>query len=209
MRYHFDGSGHVSSELYVMNADGSGVRKLTDALDPNRDLTPTLSPDWRKIAFLRNPCWAVQGACTGKSTIYVMNADGGGRHRLARGGSVRKVAGGQRVGGDDGYAWSPSGRTLAFRSDRDGHFEIYVVNADGSGERRLTHGSTTALLSGRRTGGRSRSCAASATATGPPRGGLGDEQPTAASSGRSAVGEGRLVSRRSEDRFPQRAHRKG
>ena len=141
MRYHFDGSGHVSSELYVMNADGSGVRKLTDALDPNRDLTPTLSPDWRKIAFLRNPCWAVQGACTGKSTIYVMNADGGGRHRLARGGSVRKVAGGQRVGGDDGYAWSPSGRTLAFISDRDGHFQIYVVNADGSGERRLTHGS--------------------------------------------------------------------
>jgi TolB protein len=141
MRYHFDGSGHVSSELYVMNADGSGQRRFSDALDPNRDFAPVLSPDWRKIAFMRNPCNVVQGACKGKSTIYVMNADGSGRHRLARGGSVRKVRSGQREGGDDGYAWSPDGLRLAFLSDRAGKFEIYVVNAGGSGERRLTRGS--------------------------------------------------------------------
>jgi TolB protein len=138
MRYHFDGSGHVRSELYVMNGDGSGQRTFSDALDPNRDLTPTLSPDWRKIAFRRNSCWAVQGACAGNSTIYVMNVDGSGRHRLARGGSLRKTSSGQRVGGDDGYAWSPDGRRLAFMSDRAGNFEIYLVNADGSDERRLT-----------------------------------------------------------------------
>jgi Tol biopolymer transport system component len=138
MRYYWDDSGNVSSELYVINADGSGQRKFSDALDPTRDLAPVLSPDWRKIAFLRNRCNAVQGACTGSSTIFVMNADGSGRHRLARGGSLRKVRSGQRVGGDDGYAWSPNGRRLAFLSDRDGNFEIYVVNADGSGERRLT-----------------------------------------------------------------------
>ncbi len=138
MRHHFDGRGNVSSELYVMNADGSGQRKFSDALDPIRDLTPTLSPDWRKIAFRRNSCWAVQGACTGNSTIYVMNADGSDRHSLARGGSVRKNRSGQRDGGDDGYAWSPDGRRLAFMSDRAGNFEIYLVNADGSDERRLT-----------------------------------------------------------------------
>jgi len=33
----------------------------------------------------------------------------------------------------------PDGRELAFTSDRDGNGDIYVVNADGSGERRLTH----------------------------------------------------------------------
>jgi Tol biopolymer transport system component len=138
MRHHWDDSGGLSSELYVMNADGSGQRTFSDALDPTRDVAPTLSPDWRKIAFLRNPCWGAHGACRGNSTIYVMNVDGSGRHRLARGGSTRINASGQREGGDDGYAWSPDGRRLAFMSDRAGNFEIYVVNADGSGERRLT-----------------------------------------------------------------------
>jgi Tol biopolymer transport system component len=140
MRYHWDESGNVSSGLYVMNADGSGQRRFSDALDPNRDVNPILSPGWRKIAFHRNPCWAVQGACTGNSTIYVMNADGSDRHRLARGGSTKLNAVGQRVGGDDGYAWSPNGRRLAFISDRNGSFEIYVVNADGSEQRSLGRG---------------------------------------------------------------------
>jgi TolB protein len=38
-------------------------------------------------------------------------------------------------------AWSPDGRELVFTShaDADGNGDIYVVNADGSGERRLTH----------------------------------------------------------------------
>ena len=35
-------------------------------------------------------------------------------------------------------AWSPDGRKIAFVSDRDGNSEIYVMNADGSGQRRLT-----------------------------------------------------------------------
>ncbi|MFW6116209.1 MAG: TolB family protein, partial [bacterium] len=35
-------------------------------------------------------------------------------------------------------AWSPSGEQIAFSSDRDGNYEIYVMNADGSDQRRLT-----------------------------------------------------------------------
>ena len=34
--------------------------------------------------------------------------------------------------------WSPDGRKIAFVSDRAGKGEIYVMNADGSGKRRLT-----------------------------------------------------------------------
>lgn len=35
--------------------------------------------------------------------------------------------------------WSPDGKRIVFQSTRDGNFEIYVMNADGSGQRRLTH----------------------------------------------------------------------
>src|SRR5439155_1178444 len=36
-------------------------------------------------------------------------------------------------------AWSPDGTKIAFHSDRDGNFEIYVMNSDGSGVTRLTN----------------------------------------------------------------------
>jgi Tol biopolymer transport system component len=35
-------------------------------------------------------------------------------------------------------AWSPDGSQLAFVSDRDGSYQIYVMRADGTGVRRLT-----------------------------------------------------------------------
>ena len=54
--------------------------------------------------------------------------------------------------------WSPGGRRIAFLSRRDGGKEVYVVSADGSGQRRLTRDARTPpLLPGRPTGGRSPS----------------------------------------------------
>jgi Tol biopolymer transport system component len=57
-----------------------------------------------------------------------MNADGSGQRRLTF-----------HLAEDTMPSWSPSGTRIAFTSDRSGRFEVYVVNADGSGLRQLTH----------------------------------------------------------------------
>ena len=108
-------------EIYVVNADGSGQRNLTG--NPGRDSLPVWSPDGRKIAFV--------GHREETDGIYVMNTDGSEHRRLA-------PAGGRKAS----LAWSPDGRKIAFLSDSacggDFCFDLFVVNADGSGERRLT-----------------------------------------------------------------------
>jgi TolB protein len=59
-----------------------------------------------------------------------MNADGSGQQRLTRNG-----------GSDDGPAWSPDGQRIAYVSYRnsDDRRHIYVMNADGSDKRQLSH----------------------------------------------------------------------
>ena len=37
--------------------------------------------------------------------------------------------------------WSPDGAQLAFQTDRNGNFEVYVMNSDGSNQRRITNNS--------------------------------------------------------------------
>ena len=113
-----------NKELYVMNADGTDVTRLTnhDADDRGH----SWSPDSRRIAFSSNP--------DGNADIYVANADGSGTTRLTH-----------HAASDWQPTWSPDGRRVAFASTRDGderwfppNAEIYAINADGSGLTRLT-----------------------------------------------------------------------
>jgi Tol biopolymer transport system component len=43
-------------------------------------------------------------------------------------------------------AWSPNGKQIAFNSRRDGVFQIYVMNADGSDQTRLTTDGTADFI---------------------------------------------------------------
>jgi Tol biopolymer transport system component len=119
-----------------MNADGSGHRNLTR--NRAQDYFPTWSPDGRKIAFIR----------TRNSSrfhghpfeLWVMNADGSGQRRLTR--DAWHIQGPPLLD-DHKHAmrpprWSPDGRKLLFVSRSNSSPEVYVINADGSGQRRLT-----------------------------------------------------------------------
>jgi hypothetical protein len=101
-------------DIYVMNADGSGQTRLTNA--PQVDSEPSWSPDRTRIAFESNR--------TGAGDVYVMNADGSGQTRLTL-----------TPSSDGEPAWSPDGTRIAFSQNNAG---IYVMNADGSGQTRLS-----------------------------------------------------------------------
>ena len=54
-----------------------------------------------------------------------------------------------RSGSSEGQpVWSPDGSELAFWSDRDGNVELYVMKADGTGQRRLTNSPSGEFPSG-------------------------------------------------------------
>lgn len=106
-------------KIYVINADGSDLRRLTSG--PAPDSRPTWSPDGERIAFAR----AGDSSSCG---IYAMNADGSSLTRLTT------------ACGDITPAWSPDNRRIAFGRWTFGSLStgIYVMNADGSGVVRLT-----------------------------------------------------------------------
>ncbi len=126
-RIAFDSYRDGNFEIYVMNADGTGQTRLTN--NPAGDYAPSWSPDGQYIAFESNR--------DGNNEVYVMNADGTGQTNLTNNSAW-----------DGNPVWSPNGQRIAFQSDRDSNYEIhtkiyeiYVMDADGSNQTRLTYNS--------------------------------------------------------------------
>jgi TolB protein len=112
-----------NQEVYVMNADGSGVTRLTD--DPGVDGNPTWSPDGNRVAF------ATTRYAGGEDyDIAVMNPDGSGVQRLTTdtGIDVRPI-------------WSPDGQEIMY-SHRvaQGNYDVWILAVDGSRVRELLTG---------------------------------------------------------------------
>jgi Tol biopolymer transport system component len=147
--------------LFIMNADGSGLRQLTNM--PGGEWYPAWSPDGGHIAFVSKTPQSQQ--------IFTINTDGSGLQQLTKGPApaygpdwspdgTRIVYNSNASGSDQlyimkadgshpapitsrgndnwGAAWSPDGKLIAFNSLRNGNSDIYVIHPDGSGEQQLT-----------------------------------------------------------------------
>ena len=117
-RIAFSSARDGNPEIYVMNADGSDLVRLTN--HPAPDVNVAWSPNGKQLAFTSSR--------DGNPEIYLINADGTGLVNL----TVHPAP-------DDRAAWSPDGRKIAFATMRDGNAEIYVMNADGTKPTNLTH----------------------------------------------------------------------
>jgi TolB protein len=122
-----------------MRPDGSDQRAVTPLVSGRSDVPESFAPDGAALALTRANFVELdeQGRAANTAQVWVVRPDGSHARRLADRGTDA--------------AFSPDGRLIAFASDRDENGdlgygdrvffanELYIMNADGSHQRRLTH----------------------------------------------------------------------
>src|SRR6266545_666039 len=106
-----------NSEIYVMNADGTGAVRITN--DPQSDGRPAFTPDGQSVVFH-------SARTAGKQQIWVVNVDGTALTQLTRD-SVNSSP-----------TVSPDGQTIAYVSQRNKDADIWLMARDGSNQRQFT-----------------------------------------------------------------------
>src|SRR5918993_4907420 len=121
------GTGGSAAEIITVSPDGTGMKQITSASGSGN---PTFSPNGEKIAYAAN-----YGA--GTRGIYVMNRSGNAKKALTDSNNVPEY----------GPTWSPDGTKIAFiRQERvstpegqsDWQVDVWLMNADGSEQKKLT-----------------------------------------------------------------------
>jgi Tol biopolymer transport system component len=121
-------------QIVVVNLDGTERAILSDK--NAWDSTPAWSPDGTRVVYssrTRDTDGNGRIDASDDSQIMVVTVDGQSRVPLT---AFPYVPG--KPTWAQHPAWSPDGSRLAFESNRDGQWDIFVMNADGSGVKNLT-----------------------------------------------------------------------
>jgi len=157
----FQSSRDGNPDIFVMRSDGSLQTRLTNHTES--DVEPTWSSDGRHIAFSSNregyydlylmtdsgadqkplavfdaddrqPHWAIPPAPVLDELAFAARASQSEFFNIYRASASETEIGSDENSDETMPDWSPDGTRLAFASNRSGNYEIYITNADGSGE---------------------------------------------------------------------------
>jgi Tol biopolymer transport system component/DNA-binding winged helix-turn-helix (wHTH) protein len=109
------------NEIWLANADGSAVTRLTRGPSLREQGSPRWSPDGRTIAFDSQ-------AANGRWDIWTIDVDGSGLRQITRDPADENMP-----------SWSRDGRFVYYGSNRTGRYEIWRVASGGGSEKQLTH----------------------------------------------------------------------
>jgi hypothetical protein len=119
-RIAFRSDRELGTQIWTMTAAGTDLQPLTST---GQNFNPVWSPTANRIAFARDHTGGFVDV-----DIYTMNGDGSGVVQLTDG-----------AGFNSNPDWSPDGTKIVFQSNRDGDFDIWMMNADGTQLRQVTN----------------------------------------------------------------------
>jgi Tol biopolymer transport system component len=104
-----------AGDIWAINADGAGLHRITT--DPGNEYSPAWSPDGTRLAFIREG--------NGNADVWTSNPDGTDAVQVTT-----------TDADENSPAWSPDGTRLLFSRVRPAimGYDLYVANADGTGE---------------------------------------------------------------------------
>ena len=113
-------NGTGAADIYRINLSGDVMKRLTTGPAGAINVEPSPNPEGTKIAF--------SSERGGRPMIYTMDSDGSNAKRLTWDGEYNSSP-----------SWSPDGKKIAFAGQSEKkHFDIFVMNADGSNIVRVT-----------------------------------------------------------------------
>lgn len=113
-------------DLFIMRADGTHLRQVTDPDPRYMDLSMRWAPDGSRLVFTRSD----EGRDPTRDAVFTVRTDGTHLRQL----TPWSMDAGR-------LDWSPDGRWILFRSNTGGHHRsnVFLIHPNGTGLHRVTH----------------------------------------------------------------------